>query len=214
MAVWLLAGLVVLALFQGFVLFPALFPRGESRGETAAPAGGLPRRMLRIFRREGDLDLILKTSFDLPAADEAERAALDGRLFPSGPPHRYVLLEALNRTEKAVVLDLRKDPVILVDRSGRRFAPVDLGPVLRERAGKLPAYLAVWLSTRVPREGRLAVGPGRRGTALLAYSAEATLPDLAEVRIGARTLVPRSIRKDELDGLLSGAERGGGGRRR
>lgn len=199
---WLILLLALVAFGQAIILFPMLFGgRGGAVGISRDV--NLPEQEVRVFLARGDPTLLLKHAFDLPEADRSGAEEIDRKLFPGGDRHRYYFLHAIHGREGDVTLDLRHDTLTLEDGKGGVWASVDLESALRERLTKIPAYLALFLSSRLPEGGRVSLGPLARRTVLVAFRAEG-LPESPQLaRIGGRTLngVVYS-RKDELDRQL------------
>lgn len=199
-AVWVvvLAVLAALAFAEAVFLYPLLFLPGRGTAETS-PDANLPERRLRVLVAEGSPRLLLKSPLDHPEADRQDRLNLDRHLFPEGPAHRYYLLHVENGPDGEAELDLGRSPLLLDVGGGRTVGPVDLAGALRRRAGEMPAYLRQSLGVVVPTPQHLRLGPGERRSVLLAYP-EGELSALPEAaRTGERTLLPREVRKDDLD---------------
>jgi hypothetical protein len=162
----------------------------------------LPSREVRVLASEGTPTLVLKTPHDLPEADHRDFLELDERLFPGGERHRYYLLVILNESDGEAVFGLRTGSLVLTDDKGRTFSPVDLGPVVRERAGALPPYLLPQLKLWLASDADVTLPPGSRRTVLLAYPEAARPEVLVRGRHGDVELLPRSLVKDRLDADL------------
>jgi hypothetical protein len=183
---------------QAVLLIPLLDREDEGDGALTAERN-LPEREVRILVAAGEPELFLKTPNDFPEADDLDDEQFDEHLFPGGERHRYYLLHARNLGDAREAIRL---PLVLEDEEGKSFRPLDLDGTYRARRSSIPPWLRLYLDLHVANGTNVDLPERSSRSVLLAHPRSAEPDRLARGRIDGRELIPRSIRKDDLDRLL------------
>lgn len=199
LVLFLLALLGGLAYVQATLLAPVFLERRD--GGERIPELNLPAMTVRVFAAGGDTSFLLKTPFDLPAADESHGRALNEALFGDHIRRRYYLLHA-TRAGEGEVLVAPADGPVLIGADGRSFRPIDLTAAAARRADVLPRFLAAWLAMVLPASGPVRLAPGESAQILFAYDGAAAPETIARVEFRGIELKPAEFTKDDLDRRL------------